>query len=172
MKRLTCAAIAFLGVIQFGATRLVAQDRPAPAVSSDSASADQQIALMRKDIRSMKRQIIAANLGLTDTEATKFWPVYEQYSADVEKINDTRIALIREYSEGYLTLTDEQADSLYSSLARHRHCGVQPSSEICPYLPQGVTRKDGCDLFPTGPPHQHDDRPESNFADSPGPKPR
>jgi len=40
-----------LGVIQFGATRLVAQDRPAPAVSSDSASADQQIALMRKDIR-------------------------------------------------------------------------------------------------------------------------
>ena len=112
MKRLTYAAIAFLVVILSGATGLVAQDRPAPAGSSDSASAAQQIALMRKDIRSMKRQIIAANLDLTDTEATKFWPVYEQYSADVEKINDTRIALIGEYREEYLTLTDEQADSL------------------------------------------------------------
>ena len=112
MKRTTFAAIAFLGVILSGATRLVAQDRPAVAGSSDSASADQQIALMRKDIRSMKRQIIAANLNLTDSEATKFWPVYEQYSAEVEKINDTRTALIREYSDGYGTLTDEQADSL------------------------------------------------------------
>ena len=112
MKRTTFAAIAFLGVILSGATRLVAQDHPAVAGSSDSASADQQIALMRKDVLSMKRQISAANLDLADTEATKFWPVYEQYSADVERINDTRIALIREYSEGYLTLTDEQADIL------------------------------------------------------------
>ena len=75
MKRTTFAAIAFLGVILSGATRLVAQDRPAVAGSSDSASADQQIALMRKDILSMKRQISAVNLDLADTEATKFWPV-------------------------------------------------------------------------------------------------
>lgn len=112
VNRLTYAAIAFLGVILSGATRLAAQDHPALAGSSDNASAAQQIALMRKDIRSMKRQIIAANLDLTDTEATKFWPVYEQYSADVEKINDARVALIGEYKEGRLTLTDEQADSL------------------------------------------------------------
>ena len=96
VKRITFAAI----------------DRSSPAVSSDSVSEDQQIALMRKDIRSMKKQIISSNLSLTDTEATKFWPVYEQYSADVEKINNARTALIREYSEGYLELTDEQADSL------------------------------------------------------------
>jgi len=112
VKRIMFAAIAFLGVILSGATRLVAQDRPSLALSSDSASVDQQIALMRKDIRSIKRQIIAANLNLTDSEATKFWPAYEQCSAEVEKINDTRTALIREYSDGYGTLTDEQADSL------------------------------------------------------------
>ena len=75
MKRTTFAAIAFLGVILSGATRLVAQDRPAVGGSSDSASADRQIALMRKDLHSMKRQIIAANLDLAGTEATKFWPV-------------------------------------------------------------------------------------------------
>ena len=112
MKRITFAAIVFLGGILSGASKLVAQDRPVVAVSSDSAFVDQQMALMRKDIRSIKKQIISANLNLTDGEATKFWPVYQRYSAEVEKINDTRTALIKEYSDDYGTLTDEQADSL------------------------------------------------------------
>jgi len=112
VKRITFAAIVFLGGILSGPTTLVAQDRPSPAVSSDSAFVDQQMALMRKDIRSIKKQIISANLNLTDSEATKFWPVYQQYSAEVEKINDTRTTLIKEYSDDYGTLTDEQADSL------------------------------------------------------------
>ena len=70
------------------------------------------MALLRKDIRSIKKQLIATNLTLTDTEATKFWPVYEQYSADFGKINEARTTIIKEYSDGYGTLTDDQADSL------------------------------------------------------------
>ena len=38
--------------------------------------------------------------------------MYEQYSAETEKINDTRTAIIKEYSEEYGTLTDDQADNL------------------------------------------------------------
>lgn len=112
MKRITFVVIALVWVFLSVATRLAAQDHPSIAVSSDAASADQQIALMRKDIRSMKKQIISANLNLTDSEATKFWPVYEQYSAEVEKINDQRTVIIKEYAEGYVTLTDEEADGL------------------------------------------------------------
>jgi len=40
-----------------------------------------RLALPRKDTRSIKKQLNAANLTLTDRRATKFWPVYEQYSA-------------------------------------------------------------------------------------------
>lgn len=105
-------AIAFLAVFLSAATRLVAQDQPSPGASSDSTSVDQQIALMRKDIRSIKKQLITANLTLTDSEATRFWPVYEQYSAEVEKINDSRTVVLKEYRDAYVTLTDEQADSL------------------------------------------------------------
>jgi hypothetical protein len=95
---------------------VLAQDpssQPAPA-ATDSADAftNQQFALLLKDIRSIKKQVIAANLTLTDSEATKFWPLYEQYSADFAKINDTRAALVKEYSEEYGTQTDEQADSI------------------------------------------------------------
>lgn len=78
--------------------------------ASDSAS-DQYIELLRKDVRSMKKQIIAANLDLTDKEAEKFWPLYDQYSTELRKINDTKMALIKDYAQNYATMTDEQAET-------------------------------------------------------------
>lgn len=92
----------------------------APAVRAQAASTDTQtvsdrdIQLLRQDIRSQKKQLIAANLTLTDTEATKFWPIYEQYNAEMTKIGDQRYALIKEYAQNFGTLTDEQALSLIS----------------------------------------------------------
>jgi hypothetical protein len=116
VKRNTIAMLACIGVCAFGSPKVAAQDpssQPAAATpGSAEAFTNQQFALLLKDIRSMKKQVIAANLTLTDSEATKFWPVYEQYSADFAKINDTRAALVKEYSEEYGTQTDEQADSL------------------------------------------------------------
>ena len=56
--------------------------------------------------------MIAANLQLTDAEATKFWPVYDQYTAEVTKLGDQKYALIKEYAQGYGTLTNDQALSL------------------------------------------------------------
>ena len=67
---------------------------------------------MRKDIRSQKKQIIAANLQLTDAEAVKFWPVYDQYTAELVKINDTKYAAIKDYAANYDTLADDKAVSL------------------------------------------------------------
>jgi hypothetical protein len=75
---------------------------------------DQDIKLMRQDIRSQKKQLVAANLKLTDAEATKFWPVYDQYSAETTKIGDQKYALINEYAQNFGSLTDEQAQSLTS----------------------------------------------------------
>jgi hypothetical protein len=116
VKKIILTVLAFVGVNGFGGPRAVAQDPPsqsaAAAPGSAEAFANQQFSLLLKDIRSIKKQVIAANLTLTDSEATKFWPVYEQYSAEFGKINDTRAALVKEYSDEYGTQTDEQADNL------------------------------------------------------------
>jgi hypothetical protein len=93
----------------------VAQDTSSESSAADNtadAITNQQLALLRRDIRSIKKQLIAANMTLTDSEATKFWQVYEEYSADMGKINDTRTTIIKEYSDQYGTLTDDQADNL------------------------------------------------------------
>lgn len=75
-------------------------------------SIDQDVDLLRKDVRSQKKQIIAANLKLTDTEAEKFWPIYDQYTTDLVKINDAKYAAIKEYVKNYDTLTDDRATAL------------------------------------------------------------
>jgi hypothetical protein len=83
------------------------------AASKDSPTvSDQDIKLLRQDIRSTKKQLLAANLTLTDAEATKFWPVYDQYAAELTKIGDQKYALIKEYAQGFGSLTDAQALSL------------------------------------------------------------
>ena len=95
-----------------GAAQNISSQPTATADGTADAITDEQLALLRKDIRSIKKQLIAANLVLRDSEATKFWPLYEQYSAETGKIMDTRSAIIKEYSEEYGTLTDDQAESL------------------------------------------------------------
>jgi len=76
------------------------------------SSTDQDIDLLRKDIRSQKKQMIAANMKLTDKEAEQFWPVYDQYTAELVKINDQKYAVIKQYAQNYDTLTDDQAVTL------------------------------------------------------------
>jgi hypothetical protein len=88
------------------------QQASTTSTQDNQASVDQSVALLRQDLRSDKKQTIAASLQLTDTEATKFWPVYDQYSAELSKLGDQRYALIKEYANGFGTLTDDQALSL------------------------------------------------------------
>lgn len=45
-------------------------------------------------------------------EATNFWPIYDQYTVELSKLGDQKYALIKEYAQGFGTLTNEQALSL------------------------------------------------------------
>jgi hypothetical protein len=82
---------------------------------------------MRQDIRSERKQIVAANLPLTEAESIKFWPVYDRYVVDHSKVYDTRYALIKEYAQNYNTLTEDQAHNFIKrwttteeQMAQHR----------------------------------------------------
>ena len=81
------------------------------APNDSQASPDGFVDLLRKDIRSQKKQIIAENMDLSDAEAEKFWPVYDQYAAELSKIYDVKIALLKDYADNYSSMTGEQAES-------------------------------------------------------------
>jgi Spy/CpxP family protein refolding chaperone len=92
-----------------------AAQQPAAAGSGAKVSdqeIDKDVELLRADLRSGKKQIVAANMNLTAAQAEKFWPVYDAYAQEVAKLGDVRYALIKDYAKSYDTMTDAQADDL------------------------------------------------------------
>lgn len=117
LKKGIAAAVILAGALVLPGAVLAQQAQQQAQASSSPTVTDQDIQLMREDIRSQKKQIIAANMQLTDAEATKFWPVYDAYKVETAKIGDARYALIKEYAQTYNTMTDAQAKSLIKRAA-------------------------------------------------------
>lgn len=68
--------------------------------------------LLRRDLRAEKRDIVSRNMQLTPSESEQFWPIYQEYEAELQLIWNKRIALIAEYASLYPDVTDAQADAL------------------------------------------------------------
>ncbi len=70
---------------------------------------DEDIALLRKDVRAMKMQVIGQNLPLSNPEAEKFWPIYKHYADDLHEVNNSKYALLKQYAETWATMSDQDA---------------------------------------------------------------
>ena len=70
---------------------------------------EKDISLLRKNLRGEKKKLVALNVPLTETEATKFWPAYDAYAADMSKHYDDFYGLIKDYAANQKTLTDAKA---------------------------------------------------------------
>lgn len=116
-----------LALLMVASSTALAQTETAAGVNVDT-----DVALLRRNLRSEKKQLIALNLPLTETEATKFWPVYDQYAADMAKHNDEFYALIKDYALKQKTITDSEATSLIS---RWADLQVKVSQTRVKYIP-------------------------------------
>ena len=72
------------------------------------------VTLLRTDIKAERKDIINAIMQFNDSDATKFWPIFQQYDAELTTIGDGRMKLIVDYARNYENLTNEQADALMS----------------------------------------------------------
>lgn len=107
MKKLMIVILVMGTSISLG-TRSNVQTTP-PQEKAQHVISNQDLDLLRKDLRSTRKQLIATNLSLTDTEATKFWPVYDQYVSELIVINDKKFGLIQDYADNWGKLTNEQS---------------------------------------------------------------
>lgn len=115
MENYASVRISLAATLLIAATFLGAQQAPQTTRTSMNMTEEQvndaNIDLMRKDIRSERKKVVAANMPLTEMEATRFWPVYDRYIGETIKVNDVRFALIKEYAKNYNSANEEQADS-------------------------------------------------------------
>jgi hypothetical protein len=62
-------------------------------------ASDMQI--LAQKIKADKKLVVAANMQLTEEEAKAFWPVYEAYQSDLQKINGRLLGTIKRYADAY-----------------------------------------------------------------------
>jgi len=113
LKQLPAATLVGAAALLLLAGSVSAQtyNTPLPTVN------DKDVALLRQDLRAKAKELITKNMQLTDSEAAGFWPVYQQYAAEVRKVNDTRFGLIKQYAKLYQTLTADEANAMVKLLA-------------------------------------------------------
>jgi hypothetical protein len=106
--------------------------------TASGVEVEKDLALIRRDIRAEKKKLIAANISLTETEATKFWPVYDQYVAEMTKHNDEFYGLIKDYAANQKTLTDAQASTMIKRWAAIQIGQAQTRQKFIPLFEKVV----------------------------------
>jgi hypothetical protein len=79
-----------------------------PAYAQDAGETQ----AVRADLQAERTKLVAGNLQLTEPEAAKFWPLYNEYRGKHSKLDDRAIALINDFAANYDALTDEKAKNL------------------------------------------------------------
>ena len=83
---------------------------PCMALAGDEPASNMDI--VREKLRADKKLLVAQAMELTQNEANKFWPVYEDYQKELTKLADREIDLIKEYARTYKSMTNDEAKKL------------------------------------------------------------
>jgi hypothetical protein len=88
------------------------------ALAASSVNAQEKPAnnmqILAEKIKADKKLVVADNMGLTESEAKAFWPIYDAYQKDLAQLNSRLYKLIETYAGYYNnnTLTDAKAKEL------------------------------------------------------------
>ena len=82
------------------------------SAQSQEPSFDSKVEVIRADMRADKTTIITAAMNFSDKDAAAFWPIYRQYDRERSAMEDTRVAVIKAYTEKYPNLTDADAKGM------------------------------------------------------------
>jgi len=86
----------------------------APAFAQDKPSDNMQIVLEK--VRADKKLLVAENMQLTEAEAKAFWPVYDRYQDELFLLRGRTAKLVRDYSNAYEKMTNDDARKLLDEL--------------------------------------------------------
>jgi hypothetical protein len=112
MRRRTVLQLAALGLA--GALTGLTALSLAQSKSAGGDKPASNLEIVHEKLKADKKLIVAKYMELTESEAKKFWPVYEEYQNDLKKSNERLLRLLESYAGDYKnkSLTDEKAKKL------------------------------------------------------------
>lgn len=112
------ATLSMLAVVTAAPDRAQTETQKVEGTASASPQNDAEsnvqayIDLLHSDVRQQKAEFMGSVMLLSAQDAAKFWPIYSDYDAQLAKLNEQRIGIIKEYAQSYNQMTDAKADEL------------------------------------------------------------
>src|SRR6188474_3247947 len=118
-------ALMLIGFAPLGA----AQDKPAD-----------NLQILRAKIKADKKLLVATNMELTESEAKGFWPIYDAYQKDLQKINRRIAAVLDSYTADMRSksLTDDKAKKLIDEALSIEQAEANLKKDYAPKLSKAV----------------------------------
>jgi hypothetical protein len=135
MKRGTwtrCLAILFGAALVSAPITAWPQDKPA-----------NNLQIIHEKLKADKKFTVAKYMDLTESEAQRFWPVYEEYQKDLQKINERLLNMLQSYAADYRnkSLTDEKAKKLLDDWISLDQDEAKQRSSYAPKVLQALPAK-------------------------------
>ena len=123
-KTLIVAAALVLMLFGFAPLR-AAQDKPADNMQ-----------ILRDKLKADKKLLVASNMELTESEAKGFWPIYDEYQKELQKLNQRLGKVLESYADDNRgkSLTDDKAKKLIDEAVSIEQAEANIKSRFAPKL--------------------------------------
>ncbi len=102
-------------------TTITAAVLTVPLGRASAQTDEDDIAVVRSVIKADRQTVVAKAMQFTDKESEAFWPLYRQYRAEMDKVSDRLIAVLKEYASSYPDVPNDRAKQIlkdYTSLEK------------------------------------------------------
>ncbi len=76
------------------------------------------IAVARSVIKADRLAVVRQAMQLTEEESQAFWPLYQRYRAEMDKVADRLVILVKEYAKSYPEVPDDRAKQMLKDFTR------------------------------------------------------
>lgn len=124
LVRRTMGAAIVLMLFGFAPLR-AAQDKPADNMQ-----------ILRDKLKADKKLLVASNMELTESEAKGFWPIYDEYQKELQKLNQRLGKVLESYADDNRgkSLTDDKAKKLIDEAVSIEQAEANIKSTFAPKL--------------------------------------
>ena len=80
---------------------------------------EDEIEQVQKEWGKDKKELVRLGMALTAKDSVKFWPLYDKYEKERQKIGRERILILEDYAEHFMELTNAKADELVNKIFKN-----------------------------------------------------
>src|SRR5678816_4025594 len=74
--------------------------------------------VVRSTYKTDRQTFVADELQLSDRESAAFWPIYRSYRGEMDKLGDSLVKLVLEYSDVYPNVPEDRAKKMLEDYAK------------------------------------------------------